>query len=120
MRRQFFMAGLVLALPACASHATPSSSTAVTRSTTTRRTNVISLDEILEHRNVSSVGDLVRQVRPGWRAAIVYVNNDPFGDIGSTTTLMLGNVREIRYLTASEAQMKWGSSVHEVIQVITK
>jgi hypothetical protein len=50
----------------------------------------------------------------------VFLNNDPYGDYTQLRNLSVNRTTEIRYLTKSEAQMKWGSRFQDVIQVITK
>lgn len=113
--------GLVIAAGACASSGTAAGDQTVTASSTTRRTNVITTQEIRES-NASSVADLIRQARPSWPTSIaVFVNNnpDPAGYSG-LANFSLSTAAEIRYLTKSEAQMKWGSRYDAVIQVITR
>ena len=63
----------------------------------------------------------MRQLRPGWPTNVtVFVNNDPLGDYNQLRTLSLNTTAEIRYLSRSEAQIKWGSRFQEVIHVITR
>jgi hypothetical protein len=113
--------GAVLALSACATSGTAVSDPGSTRTTTARRTNVITAEEIAENRDVVSVGDLVRKLRPGWpRTVTVFLNNDPQGDYSVMNQLGVSSARELRYLSASEAQMKWGMRFREVIQIITR
>jgi len=116
---------LLLALPllasACATHGTAASAPGSTRTQAVRRENVITSQEIMERPELASVADLVRQLRPRWPSAVtVFVNNDPYGTFESLRTLSASNTREVRYLSPSEAQMKWGSRYQAVIQVITK
>ncbi len=113
-------AGLMLALGACATNRTALSDPTATKTSTVRRTNVITREEINEHPELISVADLIRQLRPGWQQTTVFVNNDYYGDYSSLGTLQTGNVKEVHWLSRSEAQMKWGSRVLEVIQVITR
>jgi hypothetical protein len=114
-------AGLLVALGACASNRTALSDPNAARTATTRRSNVITREELNEHPELISVADVIRQLRPGWpRDVAIYVNNDYFGDYSSLSTLQTQNVREIHSFSASEAQMKWGSRVHEVIQIVTR
>ena len=92
----------------------------MTASSTARRTNVISAQEIQESA-APSLPDLIRQLRPGWPTAVsVVVNNDILGGYEMLRNQPLSSAREIRYLTRSEAQMKWGMRVQEVIQIITR
>lgn len=117
MRIAALALGLVTVTGACASQGTAAADQTVTATSTTRRTNVITSQEIRES-TAPSVADMIRQLRPGWpRQAAIFVNNDP-----DPTALSrpLSTVSEIRYLTRSEAQSKWGSRVQEVIQIITR
>jgi glutaredoxin-related protein len=120
MRIAALALGLVVAAGACASRGTAAGEQSVTAGTTTRRTNVISAQEIRESA-APTVADLIRQARPSWPTAVtVFVNNDAFGGYDTLRNLSLSNTSEVRYLTRSEAQMKWGSRFQEVIQVITR
>ena len=117
MRIAALALGLVVVAGACASKGTAGSQQTATASSTARRTNVISAQEISESR-APTVADLIRQSRPSWGAAIVYVGENPDP---SALTRPLGVVREVRYLSKSEAQSKWGSRVDgPVIQIIAK
>jgi hypothetical protein len=111
--------GLALAAGACASSGTAAADQSATASSTARRTNVITSQELRESRQ-ATVADLIRQTRPSWpvTSSIVYVNTDP-----DPTGLNRSpaNVSEIRYLSKSEAQSKWGSRVQgSVIQIMTR
>jgi hypothetical protein len=113
---------LVLAGGACATTGTPAGDQSATGTSTRARTNVISLQEIRDSR-APSLYDMVRQLRPGWPSSqvVVFVNNDPFGDINSLRNLSGNNTAEIRLLSRSEVQIQWGSRYStEVIQVITR
>ncbi len=120
MRIAALALGLVIAGGACASRGTPAGEPSVTATSTARRTNVISSQEIRES-SAPSLADLIRQVRPGWPTAVTIVlNNEVMGGYDILRSQPVSNTSEIRYLTKSEAQMKWGSRVAEVIQVITR
>ena len=120
MRSIVLALGLVLTAAACASSGTASGNQAPTASTTRARTNVITLQELRESR-APTLADVIRQLRPGWPTQVtVFLNNDPYGDHASLRNLSVQNTTEVRYLTRSEAQMKWGSRFQEVIQVITR
>ena len=120
MRIAVLALGLVIAAGACASSGTAASDQSATGATTARRSNVITSQEIRES-SAPSLADLVRQLRPGWPTNVtVFVNNDPLGDYNQLRTLSLNTTAEIRYLSRSEAQIKWGSRFQEVIQVITR
>ncbi len=119
MRIAALALGIVISASACASSGTAAADQSATASTTRSRTNVITAQEINESR-APTLADLIRQSRPGWpRQATVFLNNDP-DPSGTALNRSLSTVSEIRYLTKSEAQMKWGSRFNEVIQIITK
>ena len=114
--------GLVVVAGACASSGTAAGDQAPTSSTTARRTNIITAQEIRES-TAPSLPDLIRQLRPGWPAhtqVTIVVNNDIMGGYGMLNQQPKSTASEIRYLTKSEAQTKWGARVAEVIQIITR
>jgi ferric-dicitrate binding protein FerR (iron transport regulator) len=51
----------------------------------------------------------------------VYMNERPYStEIGALRDLLVSNISEIRFLTPSEAQMRWGSGhLGGVIQIVT-
>ena len=111
--------GLALASGACASSGTATTDQTPTQTSTARRTNIITTQEIRESK-ATTVGDLIRQSRPGWpRTVAVFLNNDP-DPSGTVLNRSSSTVTEIRYFTKSEAQTKWGSRVEEVVQIITR
>ncbi|HEX6314989.1 MAG TPA: hypothetical protein VFZ73_09025, partial [Gemmatimonadaceae bacterium] len=111
---------LAITASACASSGTAASDQQATATTTTRRTNVITAQEIRESA-APSLPDLIRQLRPGWPTNVtIVVNNDVMGGYDMLRQQPKSTAAEIRYLTRSEAQMKWGMRVQEVIQVITR
>lgn len=118
MRKAMALLALIVVVQGCAAKGTAAVAAGSTRQTTTPRTNVITAQELAEHPELMSVADAVRRLRPSWRAATIFINNDPY--VGTSSEIPARNVRELRYLTASEAQMKWGSKYREVIQVITR
>ena len=119
MRIAALALGLVIVAGACASKGTAAADQTVTARTSTPRTNVIAADEIRESR-ATTLADLIRQQRPGWNTRVtIFLNNDP-DPSGTALNRSPSTVSEIRYLTRSEAQMKWGSRFQEVIQVITR
>jgi hypothetical protein len=121
MRIRFLSLGLALALQACASSQTASSDQEPTRSTTRGRTDVISTQEIDENRDVISVADLLRKLRPQWsRQVTVFLNDNPYGDFASLSQIGVANTKEVRFISRSEAQMKWGMRFNEVIQVLSR
>jgi hypothetical protein len=122
MRIAALALGLVIAAGACASSGTASADQTATARTTTRRTNVITAQEIRES-TAPTLTDLIRQLRPGWQISAqtsIVVNNDVMGGMAMLNQQPKSTASEIRYLTKSEAQTKWGSRVAEVIQVITR
>ena len=120
MRIAALALGLVISAGACASSQTAAADQAATASSTTRRTNVITAEEIRDSRAVS-LPEMIRQLRPSWpRAVSVVVNNDVMGGYEMLNAQPVSTVAEVRFLTKSEAQTKWGSRVQDVIQVITK
>ena len=120
MRIAALMLGIVMTAGACASKGTAASDQTVTANSTTRRTNVITTQEIRESR-ATSVKELVSQSRPQWpRQTLVFLDNEP-DPTGTAVSRNPSTVKEIRYLTKSEAQIKWGSRVGDaVIQIITR
>ena len=120
MRIAALALGLVVTAGACASSGTAAGEQSVTATSTARRTNVISSQEIRESA-APSLADLIRQVRPGWPTAVTIVlNNEVMGAYDILRSQPVANTSEIRFLTKSEAQMKWGMRVQDVIQVITR
>lgn len=120
MRIAVLALGLVITVGACASSGTAASDQSATAGTTARRSNVITSQEIRESA-APSVADLVRQLRPGWPTNVqIFVNNNHFGGYSQLNSLSVSTTAEIRFLTRSEAQNKWGSRFQEVIQVITR
>jgi hypothetical protein len=130
MRGFIVLLSLMLVLEACASSGTAASAPGTTRSTATRRTNVITAAELAEHPNLASAEDAIRQLRPQWPTRVdvggqtypltIFMNNNEFGGYASLSQITARTIAEIRYLTQSEAQMKWSSKYRDVIQVITK
>jgi hypothetical protein len=120
MRIAGLVLGIVISAAACASKGTAAADQSPTASTTRSRANVITAQEINESR-APTLADLVRQARPGWPTNVtIFVNNDAFGGYEQLRNLSLDRTAEVRYLTKSEAQFKWGSRFQDVIQVITK
>lgn len=120
MRQFVFALCLSMLAAGCASSGTASGNQSATGTTTRARLNVISLQEIRESR-APSLFDMVRQLRPGWSTQVtVFVNNDPLGGFQVLSSLSVNNTAEIRFLSKSEAQFKWGTRFNEVIQVITR
>lgn len=120
MRFTVLALGLALTAGACASSGTAAGDQTPTAAQTRARTNIISAQELRESR-APTLADVIRQIRPQWPTQVtVFVNNDPYGDYSSLRNLSVQNTAEVRFLSRSEAQMKWGSRFQEVIQVITR
>ena len=130
MRLAALALGLAVVSGACASSGTAAGEQTPTQTSTTRRTNVITNEEIRESR-APTIGDMIRQTRPNWPRSVctsanqggcyvVFLNNDP-DPSGTTLQRALGTVREVHLLSKSEAQVKWGSRVYDtVIQVLSR
>jgi hypothetical protein len=115
MRVAALALGLVIVAGACASSRTAAADQTPTATSTASRTNVISLQEIRDSR-AATLSDLVRQSRPGWNRNVAwFMNNDPDPNAPNMSP---NGIKEIKFLSRSEAQMKWGSRYDEVIQVI--
>lgn len=120
MRIAALALGLVITAGACASSGTAAGEQSPTATTTTRRTNVITTQEISESK-APSLSDLIRQLRPSWPTNVtIVVNNDIMGGYTMLNSQPVSTARQINYLTKSEAQTKWGSRVEAVIQIITR
>jgi hypothetical protein len=123
MRIAVLALGLAITAGACASSGTAAGDQTVTAQTTTARTNVITTQEIRESR-AQNLTDLIRQLRPGWPGngslVTIAVNNDIMGGYAMLSNQPVSTAREIKYLTKSEAQFKWGQRVNDVIQIITR
>jgi hypothetical protein len=115
--------GLVVVAGACASSGTAAGDQTPTSTTTRPRTNVITSQEIRES-TAPSLPDLIRQLRPSWPGngtnVTIVVNNDVMGGYAMLSQQPKSTASEIRFLTRSEAQTKWGARVQEVIQIITR
>jgi hypothetical protein len=120
MRIAALALGLVTIAGACASSGTAATEQSPTANSTARRTNVITLQEIRESK-APTLADMIRQLRPGWPTAVsVVVNNNVMGGYEMLSNQPVSTTAEIRFLSKSEAQMKWGPRVQEVIQIITR
>ena len=123
MRIAVLALGIAITAGACASAGTAAGDQTVTAQTTASRTNVITTQEIRDSK-AQNLTDLIRQLRPGWPGngslVTVVVNNDILGGYAMLANQPVTTAREIKYLTKSEAQFKWGSRVNDVIQVITR
>jgi hypothetical protein len=87
------------------------------------RSDVLTLAELIESR-ATSTGEAVRRVRPEFLRptslaspsgvvtvlAVVYVNDAYAGGPDMLSTIPLGAIEEIRFVTAAQAHDHWGSS----------
>ena len=124
MRRLLWALGITVTLAGCASSSSTSAtsggvSTSAARTTIQRRANVISQEEIAAGQ-FASAGDIVIQLRPNWRKVPVYLDNNLFGNFSRLNDIQASRVKEIRLLSEAEAQIRWGTDVHETIWVISK
>ena len=123
MRIAVLALGLAITAGACASSGTAAGDQTVTAQTTTSRTNVITTQEIRDSK-ATNMTDLIRQLRPGWpgngSTVTIVVNNDIMGGYAMLSNQPVSTAREIKYLSKSEAQFKWGARVNEVIQIVTR
>ena len=123
MRIAALALGLVITAGACASKGTAAGEQSVTASQTRPRTNVISTQEVRESK-APSLAQMIRQLRPGWPGegtqVTIVVNNDIMGGYAMLNKQPISTVSEVRYLSKSEAQMKWGPRVEATIQIITR
>jgi hypothetical protein len=117
MRKYLAAVSAAVLLTACAGRGAPESAAPSLRSSTARSTNVISEEEIASHPGPQTAADLVRQLRPSWIKAEIYMGNTDYGDYSSLAQIAVSRVKEIRFLTLSEAQNRWGSRVREVILI---
>lgn len=128
MRIMALALGISMVGGACASSGTAAADQTATASSTTRRTNVITTQEIRDSR-APNLPDLIRQLRPSWpdpNQVNVVVNNDimnlgPGEGMNMLRNQPVSTASEIRYFSRSEAQSKWGARVQlQVIQIITR
>lgn len=87
------------------------------------RSDVVTPAELMESR-ATSTGEAVRRLRPEFLRptsmatptgvvsvlAVVYVNNAYAGGPDMLSTIPLGAIEEIRFVTAAQAHDEWGSS----------
>lgn len=115
-RASFVLVGACL----CACAAAPSSHRPAFAGT---RRDVITAAEIVASR-VTDAYQAVSQLRPEFLrkrgasavplfmapAVVVYLDDLPFGTVESLSYIPLDRVRLIRYVTAAEADLRWGGS----------
>ena len=143
MRRSLSIAVVLMAitLAACGGSGAPAAGAAGTAATprpVRGGLNLIASSEIETAGNdVISAYELVQRLRPGMLRArnltagntgegnvfgvIVFVDEVRLGDVEQLRTVMRGTVREIRFISASDATTRWGTGhSNGVIQVILK
>jgi len=120
---------LAAAATACSSSSTPAPSTAPRSAP-----NLITADEI-SRVSVQNALEAVQKLRPAMLRRpnvasqnaqskgelVVYVDNTRYGPVENLSQIPASSIAAVRYYTASESQMKWGSN-HPggVIEVMTK
>ena len=113
-RRATAILAFVFLATGCATGGTRGPEAGVTSS----RSNVITLQELSQHPELTSVGDAVRRLRPTWRDVPIYIGNAPY--VGPSRDIPLTFVKELRFVDLSEAQMRWGQSIRTPILHVTK
>jgi len=130
LRQVLVLAALVL-VSACSS--TGAGSSADARPTPSTDRNLITQEE-LQRTSASNLFDAIRILRPQWLrqsptiirqggegSLLVYLDGVQFGDPTSLRQISLLVVQEARYLSASEAQARYGTQdLHGVIAVTTR
>src|SRR3990170_2774827 len=109
---------VVLFLSATAIGCAPAAGTA-----RTRNTNVLTAEEIATSQSTTAY-DAIRHLRPtflrtrgpqnfepggGVQTAHVFLDGQRYGDIETLKTMPVSTIREIRYLSASDATTKYGT-----------
>jgi hypothetical protein len=97
----------------------------------TRRTNVITADEIAS-KAFKSAGEAVLVLRPHWDRSqnpsggtelyqmTVYVNDRIFGMFATMNDIPADQVQEIRMVMRDEARVRWGPNAQQAIAVTLK
>ena len=130
LRHPLTIAGLVIA-SACSSGG--AASTPDARPAPSQDRNLLTQDE-LQRTAGSDLFDAIRILRPQWLrqsptiirqggegSLLVYLDGVQFGDPTSLRQISLLVVQEARYLSASEAQARYGTQdLHGVIAVTTR
>ena|SRR3990170_7881838 len=122
---------VVLVLGAALIGCAPQAGTA----TRTRNTNVLTAEEIAASQTPTAY-DAIRKLRPtflrtrgpnnfepggGVQTAHVFLDGQRYGDIEALKTMPVSTIREIRYLSASDATTKYGTGyMNGVIEVYTR
>src|SRR2546422_9473598 len=130
LRHPLTIAGLVIA-SACSSGG--AASTPDARPAPSQDRNLLTQEE-LQRTSASNLFDAIRILRPQWLrqsptiirqggegSLLVYLDGVQFGDPSSLRQISLLVVQEARYLSASEAQARYGTQdLHGVIAVTTR
>lgn len=132
MRRSLITAGAVLlTLAACAT----GGATRNNRAKGSR--NVITSAELRAAPNATTALDAVRRLRPQFLQTrgdvtlgngapnsplpIVFVDGQRYGTVADLRSIRTGDIEEIRYFSASDATLRWGTGYpHGVIEVVTR
>ncbi len=122
MRRTCFLSllAVVILSSACASSGEPG------ESRPRRSRNLITANE-LSGLSVASAYEAVRTLRPNWlrphgRAGLpmIYRDGTRWGETRSLQRIQIGIIREMRFLSASDANTRYGTGGRGVILVVTK
>lgn len=126
LRRGVVCAAVLLTACASAHTAGPSSSG--------KQRNLITADEIANSHERNAY-ELIQALRPSMLTnrgptslsnrsdggIAVFLDDQRFGDLASLAQIPASDVREIRFLSAGEAQARWGTGYPSgVIQVVSK
>jgi hypothetical protein len=121
---RFVFPVLFLLLSACASAGTKSS-------TPRRDRNVITRDEIAKSPEHSAL-NLIRTLRPGMLnergktsianmdpGIVVFLDGQRYGDVSSLDAMEVTTIEEVRYLTAAQAQSRFGTGYPQGVILVT-
>lgn len=121
---RFVLPALLLALFACAS-------SGANKSGERRDRNVITRAEI-EQSSEHSAYNLIRSLRPGMLntrgntsiahqdpGIVVFLDGQRYGDASSLDAMEANTIEEIRYLSAAEAQSRYGTGYPQGVILIT-
>ncbi|HET7553174.1 MAG TPA: hypothetical protein VFK04_17910 [Gemmatimonadaceae bacterium] len=121
---RFVLPVLILLLSACASAGSKSS-------TERRDRNVITRDEISASPEHSAL-NLIRSLRPGMLnergktsiahadpGIVIFLDGQRYGDVSSLDAMEVNTIQEIRYLSAAQAQARFGTGYPQGVILIT-
>ncbi len=135
--KRFVLAALLLAASTGGTACTTGSATeggGPAPAPTPRRSTVITAEEIATSRTATAF-EAVRELRPQWlqargpdlitaggrSGARVAIDDVIRGPLDELSAVHIGNIREIRFISASDATTRWGAGVQGgVIEIITK